>query len=310
MAQKPETKNQKYWREREEREAVSRAKYADGTHRRARRKYKKLYEQAYKDAKAIFEDFFNRLELYDLTLQNPDPNIPNSGRQNMAISELYRYNRYYEMMEELRQLANKLGANLLDTLDPEMKDLYLWTSKQISKDIGISTKQADEIAKTLYTTTGQNWQDSVWVGNQNATERVGNSMWRLQSRIEQGLMDVVVTGASRRKFNDMLHNSFGVSYSEADRLARTEISHIQNEASFNTYRRCGVEEYEYLCISELNGDKNKSRENVCDECAKLHKRKFRLDEKMTGVNAPPMHPHCRCNTRAVLNIPSLQQPSI
>ena len=79
-----------------------------------------------------------------------------------------------------------------------------------------------------------------------------------------------------------LQDRFGVSYSTADRIARTEISHIQNTAAKQRYEDYGIREF------QVWADKDERR---CDVCGKLHKKKFNVNE------APPVpvHPNCRCS---------------
>ena len=84
-----------------------------------------------------------------------------------------------------------------------------------------------------------------------------------------------------------------VSYSYADRLIRTEASHIFNEAAKMGYKQGNVEEVEVLI--EESG-------NLCDECAELAGKTYRLGTEPRL----PLHPNCRCCYAPIVNLSKTQ----
>ena len=76
------------------------------------------------------------------------------------------------------------------------------------------------------------------------------------------------------------------SRASADRIVRTELTRIQNQATADTYRQAGIEKYQYLAIED---------DRTSEACQELDGKIFRLDEAVIGENFPPIHPNCRCS---------------
>ena len=77
---------------------------------------------------------------------------------------------------------------------------------------------------------------------------------------------------------------------------RTEIAHIQTVAAAQRYKDYGIAEYEIL------GNDDDSCGNHGIDCHKLDGKRFKYSEMITGVNAPPFHPNCKCSIIPVINI--------
>ena len=67
---------------------------------------------------------------------------------------------------------------------------------------------------------------------------------------------------------------FGVSFSNAQRLVRTELAHVQNESTQDLYKSEGVTKYRILAESD-----------ACDECLEMAEEVFAIDELVI-----PAHP--------------------
>lgn len=70
------------------------------------------------------------------------------------------------------------------------------------------------------------------------------------------------------------------------KLVYTEGTHALNEASARAFEAAGDEEYS---ISPVGDDR------VCEVCAGLEGKIFRLADRQPGINFPPLHPGCRCS---------------
>ncbi len=102
---------------------------------------------------------------------------------------------------------------------------------------------------------------------------------------------------------------FGSGFNDANRLVRTELSHVQNRSTLDSYKDAGIERYEYRSATNVNMNVQKSRiargkqkkpTVVCEFCSELDGKIFLLSEAQEGVNFPPGHPYCRCSIRAVI----------
>lgn len=106
-------------------------------------------------------------------------------------------------------------------------------------------------------------------------------MTLLQTSLEEGLLECVVTGKKSSDLKKLLQERFNVSYNRADTLVRTEMAHIQTEAAKQRYSDYGIKQVEIWADPD---------ERTCEVCGKLHKKKYPV-----GANIPiPAHPRCRC----------------
>ena len=72
----------------------------------------------------------------------------------------------------------------------------------------------------------------------------------------------------------------------AEMVARTEVARAQNQGILATYAAAGVERITWVASSD-----------ACDYCAELDGETIDLgDDFDGGVDAPPLHPNCRCTT--------------
>lgn len=90
---------------------------------------------------------------------------------------------------------------------------------------------------------------------------------------------------------------FDVSYSQADMLVRTEMAHIQTQASVDRYKDAGLTRYEFLADTD---------EKTCSVCKALDGKVFSFAEAQVGVNMPPIHPRDRCSIIPVVDYKEIQ----
>ena len=79
---------------------------------------------------------------------------------------------------------------------------------------------------------------------------------------------------------------------QADRLARTELCYIQNQATYDKFQEAGIKEYTVLDTSD---------DRCCADCQDKANKVYKLSEAQVGVNYPPFHSNCRCAVLAIIN---------
>lgn len=121
---------------------------------------------------------------------------------------------------------------------------------------------------------GVTWSDRVWQRQDG-----------LSKMVTQIAEDVVLMGRSPLESIPRLREMFNVGAYEARRLAVTESARVQTEVQKDLYKRNDFDEYIYL-----------AEPTACLICASLHDKTFKVDDMTPGINACPMHPHCRCST--------------
>lgn len=264
-----------YW---QQREAEQRLRFQAKKEKEVAQKLGELYRAS---ANKITDDM---VKLYPLLLDD-----------NTLANNYYKYQRYFQLREYINQELSKLGNKELKELEKGLKEMYIYSMKKTLKGLKISAnnnKELENVIKSLWDNR-TSWKETVWCQDGlNGAQRIAKQMTQLQNALERGMTDCVVRGVSKDELVKTLKSTFGVSYSEANRLARTELTYIQNQATKDSYLKAGVQEYEYL--AEVD---NRTSE-LCEE---LNGKRFNINAAIVGVNYPPMHPNCRSTVLAVID---------
>lgn len=124
--------------------------------------------------------------------------------------------------------------------------------------------------------SGKHFSKSIW-GN---TDKLAEESQKL-------VVKALMSGEALNKTADKLAEKFQVSKFQATTLVRTETAHIHNEADFQAYKDVGIKRYKYLATLDYA---------TCGTCQPLDGMVFDVSQRQEGVNAPVMHPRCRCTT--------------
>lgn len=184
------------------------------------------------------------------------------------------------MANKAEQASNKLG----DGLGRNYENTYYRNIFHIQKDKHAVVSDFARInERQMKQIISQNWQGS------NFSERIWKSATNILPKL---LSDSLTRGAALGYGVDKLTkqvNTVIKNYSETNlhRLINTEYGHIAEQATLDSYKETGVEQYEYLATLESN---------TCDVCAKLDGKIYDVKNKKDGVDYPLIHPNCRCTT--------------
>ena len=197
----------------------------------------------------------------------------------LTPADLYKLDRYWQMEGQLRLELEKLGNKQAQILAKKFLEEYTEIYRAISiKDnlfFGeVDTKAAQQIINSIWCADGKSWSQRIW-----------DNIDLLQQTLNDNLVDCVITGKPTTELKQMLTERFGVSYSKADSLVRTELAHIQTQAAAQRYKDYGLTYYEFM---------GRDEHDIGCECKKLDGKKFLYAEMVIGKNAPPLHPRCRC----------------
>ena len=124
--------------------------------------------------------------------------------------------------------------------------------------------------------SGKHFSKSIW----DNTDKLAEESQKL-------VVKALMSGESLNKTADKLAEKFQVSKFQATTLVRTETAHIHNEADFQAYKDVGIKRYKYLATLDYA---------TCGTCQPLDGMVFDVSQRQEGVNAPVMHPRCRCTT--------------
>ena len=88
------------------------------------------------------------------------------------------------------------------------------------------------------------------------------------------------------RIKELMEERFSkVSKADIRRLVYTEGTYVANMAMMAPFEESGLyDEYEYVAV--IDG-------STSDVCRGLDGQKYKIADKMPGINFPPMHPRCR-----------------
>lgn len=210
------------------------------------------------------------LDMYDEVIASTEDGT-------LLVSDLYKYNRFYDLLNNIQSNLLTLGDKEEQILEKRLTNMYKNNSKIIGNSIGFSPAVDENnvlnALKSIWCADGKNWTDRIWT---NKTQ--------LQEILKNGIVDSVARGASREELVADLMKNMNVGYYNANRLARTELSYVQNKSAMDKYAEAGITHYEVIV-----------EDDACEECKKLLGKKFKV-----GQIVVPVHPNCRCGVVAVI----------
>ena len=194
---------------------------------------------------------------------------------------LYKLDKYWQMQAQLRHELQRLGDRQIATLSKifETNFFEIYYSINIEGAEAFTTidrAAAVHMINQIWCADGKSWSQRIW-----------DNTSKLQQALNDNLIECVVTGKKTTQLKNMLQEQFGVSYSRADALVRTEMAHIQTQAAKQRYTDYGIQEIEIWVDED---------ERTCPVCSKLEGLKYPV-----GAEVPlPAHPRCRCSVIPVI----------
>ena len=250
-----------YWAERT---ANAQAKLTNKNIKQIEKQLRKYYGSSMKKVISDFEGTYNKL----LARQE-------DGKQ-ITPADLYKLDKYWTMQGQLRNELQKLGDRQVSALSKifelQFFDIYYSIAIPGKKAFTTIDRQgAIQLLSAIWCADGLNFSQRVW-----------NNTNKLIETLNEELLHCVIVGKKTSDLKKLLQDRFSVSYSTADKIARTELSHIQNTAAKQRYEDYGIREF------QVWADKDERR---CEVCGKLHKKRYPV-----GTASPvPVHPNCRCS---------------
>lgn len=207
--------------------------------------------------------------LYDQLL------LKKAAGEQVSPATLYQMDKYWDLQRTVRARLNKFGAFQQSLLSKVFEVFYQSSYNSINVQGLKAFKTLDDgaikqVLERVWAADGKTWSQRIW-----------NNLTLLQDTLEEGLVETVAAGKKTSQLKQTLQDRFGVSYTRADTLVRTELAHIQTEAAKQRYADYGVSEVEIWADPD---------ERTCEVCGKLHKKRYPV-----GAHVPiPAHPRCRC----------------
>jgi SPP1 gp7 family putative phage head morphogenesis protein len=249
-----------YWKDRAQ---VARQALLKKSKKEIELKLRKYYVNL---SKQLIDDY---VRLYEKML------LKQAAGEQISPATLYQLDKYWELQAQTRARLNKFGAYQQELLSKAFSSFYQASYNSIAVKGLTAFRTLDDAAvkqvlESIWTADGKSWSQRIW-----------KNTAQLQATLEEGLIECVAAGNKTTQLKQVLQNQFNVSYHRADTLVRTEMAHIQTEATKQRYSDYGIQQV------EIWADEDERR---CDVCGKLHQKKYPV-----GANVPiPAHPNCRC----------------
>lgn len=206
-----------------------------------------------------------------------------------ANEEMRLYNLTMKV-NRLELLKANIGLELISSHNAQeklMADILQGrTIDELKRQAGIlgkTVKDNHKLAKQIVNSShyNANFSDRIWMYQD-----------LMKADLTKLLTQGLVQGKGVRQLSKELEKYYkgnpqkdgGAIYS-AKRLMQTELARVQVEANIQSYIEMGFDMYTFHANS-----------GCCDRCKPLHGKHFKISELKYGVNAPPIHPNCRCAT--------------
>ena len=143
--------------------------------------------------------------------------------------------------------------------------------------LGKSVPHPRQMAEAIVqrTTTKATFSDTIWT-----------HMNQLRSALDKAIVSGIMQGKNPRKLAPDIQKAFQVTKYQAERLLRTEMARVQVQASEDIMQANGYDKYEFIA-NHLDG-------KTCPVCSGRDGDVIEFKKMKIGLNAPPMHPNCRC----------------
>ena len=199
-----------------------------------------------------------------------------------TITDIYKYNRYYELLGLLNNDLKALGAKEVAITTTLLTDMYIKNKAIIGNGnmlLPTSPREVEMVINKIWCADGKHWSSRIWTHKDE-----------LANKLRNGIIDCISRGVSKDELTKELMRIYGTEFYKADRIARTELNYVQNQSTLNRYKEMGVEKYKILSAHDGR---------TCDKCADLDGKIFPIDKAEIGVNFPPFHSNCRDTILAV-----------
>lgn len=233
------------------------------------------------------KDFKTQLKKYYDEVQRLGGYAPYTKEYLRELSAKAYISRLEELQAQMRWQVENLyrtqQLKIFDTLKQGYEDTYLRATFDMQQGIGFaySFNTLDDNKVRLAVT--QKWQGS------NFSDRIWADKARLIDTLNTAIPQGVALGQNPRKVAQTIAKSMNTRYSNAERLARTEMNNICNQATKQMYEETPEITEKYKFVATLDA-------RTSDLCSSTDNKVFDVKEAEVGINYPPMHPNCRSTT--------------
>lgn len=293
------TTNQEYWRERakeamkqeakDDKEAIQRIndivdEMVDDIEREILAFYAK-----YATAEGLtLEDAKKKIDRTDIRkLENKAKQyVDNKDFSDKANKELKQYNtKMYVSREKMLQMQLGLlltyaTAQIESQMYNYMESAYYREVQRQAGLVGATAKVSLEHIQAIINTPFDNvvWSTRIW-----------KNMEHTRKQVNKAVRNTMLRGRHPKEFVPELRKESGATAYQAKRLLLTETARVQTQAQQQHYIATMGKNAKYEFLAFLD-------DRTTQTCRNHNGNTYKVSEMKAGINAPPMHPHCRSFT--------------
>lgn len=197
-------------------------------------------------------------------------------------------------MQEVRLLELTMTVNRLENLKANIGLSIIDGYDRLERQYGVmlTGRTADEIERRAHQLGVRQLKldyDQIVkmpMGQANYLDRLWANQEYFRADIEKALKQAMIGGKSLDDLARDIQKKFGGAEYQAKRLLRTEVKRIETEAFRELMLENGIKYYKYETLDN----------KACEVCRHMNGRRYKIENLSVGVNAPPLHPNCRCST--------------
>ena len=196
----------------------------------------------------------------------------------VSITDLYRYDEYYKIANELNNNLTSIGESSIEIFEGQFLKLYKNTQDIFDKS-NLNwcrvkpTVKPEDVVNELWTKDNIRWSDRVW-----------HNQELLQQKVMESLVECFSKGVSINQVVRYMAEDMNSGVYAARRLLRTEMNRIQNQATIERFKANGVERYKIVGADD---------DKTCDICRAQQGKIYNIEDAVPGSTLPPWHPNCR-----------------
>ena len=254
-------------------------------------KFQRDYGLSETDARQVLKDMKGKRSLSEmrkaLEARSEDPNINQLLADMDSGAYAFRLNRFNELSQQVDKLRNAVYQAEMKQSDKFyqefMKDSYNRATFDLQQHTGLAYH-----FNALPEAEIKRLSHLKWSGD-NYSGRIWNNTGELAGQLKNEFLINWMTGRSNRDVINSIAERFDVGRNNARRLVRTEAAFFHNEMEALSYKDADIEQYRFVAVLD------KRTSSICRE----HDGKvYKVSERKTGINYPPLHPWCRSTTIA------------
>ncbi len=205
-----------------------------------------------------------------------------------TLSSKSRISHLDSLKAQIDMEFTKLIFGVEDSSKNALNSVYRDTFIEVTKDLGINAIVSRDKIKAVL--------DRPWSGA-NFSERLWTNTDKLAQTVKQEIVNGMIQGINLKTMSKRVSERFETAKkNDVERLLRTEVNYVLNQATLDGYKEAGIEKYEFSATLDSR---------TTQICSELNGEIFEIKKIAVGLNYPPMHPRCRSTTIPIIDYESL-----